>query len=169
MIRNARDILTPVLGCVLLVLSGWGLHEAETLRQAETVAQAMRADEQPRSSHWPAKRAEWLRAHPTCAACGGAEGLQVHHILPVSWPGGRELELSDSNLITLCTAKGHNCHLWIGHLGDFKSRNPDVRADAAAMLRKIKARPYPWVETRSNQRSRGGSSRRCWSVRCLSF
>jgi 5-methylcytosine-specific restriction endonuclease McrA len=99
--------------------------------------------EHQRSSHWPAARAAHLQHERECAACGGKDHLEVHHIIPFSWPGGSELELVDSNLITLCESPSHNCHLWVGHLGDYRSRNPDVRRDAAAFRAKIKARPYP--------------------------
>ena len=44
--------------------------------------------------------------------------------------GGRELELDERNLITLCEA-GENHHFVVGHLGDWRSYNPEVRGDAA--------------------------------------
>lgn len=97
----------------------------------------------PRSPHWPAVRNDFLTHFPSCAACGKREALQVHHIYPVNWPDGKTKELDPENLITLCESKGMNCHLRIGHLGDFKSRNADVRNDAAASLHKIQHRPYP--------------------------
>jgi hypothetical protein len=94
-----------------------------------------------RSSHWPAVRDAYKAAHPACEACGASgpkADLDVHHILPVSlWP---ENELDPTNLITLCNK--HHCHLMIGHLGDYDAYNPLVREDAAAMLAKVKARPY---------------------------
>lgn len=97
----------------------------------------------PRSPHWRTVEKAHLAKHPSCAACGGTAHLQVHHLLPFSWPGGAELELVEENLLTLCASPSHNCHLWIGHLGDFKSRNPHARADAATWLKKISDRPYP--------------------------
>ena len=77
-----------------------------------------------RSRHWREVRKEHLKANPTCKMCGGRKRLQVHHILPVHlYPS---LELDRTNLITLCRGKkyGVDCHLLIGHLGDFKTYNP---------------------------------------------
>lgn len=99
-----------------------------------------------RSPKWSKVREEYLKRFPTCAACGGRRQLNVHHKLPFSWPGGKERELDPSNFITLCEGDSMNCHLWIGHLGDWQSRNYDVDENAAAMLVKIKTRPYPGVE-----------------------
>ena len=92
-----------------------------------------------RSGKWPTVRAHYLEAHPTCAACGSAEHLTVHHILPFQfWP---EKELDTENLIMLCESPTHNCHLIFGHLMDYHSYNPSVRKDAEAYLAKRKARP----------------------------
>jgi hypothetical protein len=98
---------------------------------------------EPRSPRWPATRAAHLAREPTCQACGGKAKLTVHHILPVSWPGGKALELEQHNLITLCEAASHNCHLIWGHLLDWRSRNPDVRVDAPSYLAEVQARRYP--------------------------
>lgn len=97
----------------------------------------------PRSSKWPAVRAAFLKDHPSCAACGGKDHLQVHHVYPLSWPGGRDRELDVTNLLTLCEAPGRNCHLWFGHLGDFRSRNTHVERDAAVWFARVQVRPYP--------------------------
>ena len=84
-----------------------------------------------RSDLWPIVRDEFLKSNPTCAVCGGTKKLQVHHIIPFNI--APDMELDTTNLITLCTAKkfGVNCHLLIGHLGNFKRANVSVRADAA--------------------------------------
>lgn len=95
------------------------------------------AREPHRSGAWPALERRWLVAHPSCAACGGKSTLQVHHKIPVSWDPTQELV--EGNLITLCAVH----HFWFGHLGDWRSRNPSVVADAAAWLARIRARPYP--------------------------
>jgi 5-methylcytosine-specific restriction endonuclease McrA len=88
-------------------------------------------------------RAAWLRAHPVCAGCGRQDHLQVHHILPVHWPNGAAHELDEANFITLCENPVSHCHLWLGHLGDWKARNPTVVADADYCRRKIQSRPHP--------------------------
>lgn len=92
----------------------------------------------PRSSQWAKVRAAYLTKHPKCEACGGREGLQVHHVIPFAKDGngdededGISNELDEDNLITLCTGDTLNCHLWLGHAGNFKTYNPCVREDAA--------------------------------------
>jgi hypothetical protein len=94
-----------------------------------------------RSSHWPRVRKHHIELHPTCAVCGGTEKLDVHHIRPFHLHP--DLELDPSNLVTLCEADkgGVNCHLLFGHLGNFKSFNVDVVADAARWNDKISHRP----------------------------
>lgn len=89
-----------------------------------------------RSSRWPKVRNEHLLKHPCCEVCGGKKFLNVHHIKPFNT--NPELELEPSNLITLCEAekKGVNCHLWFGHLGNFKTINPNVIDDT--LLWKLK-------------------------------
>ena len=95
------------------------------------------AQELPRSPHWSTVRAEHLKIEPTCAACGGTEGLQVHHCLPFHLDPSKELD--QDNLITLCEER--NCHYIFGHLYNWHSYNPNVREDAAAILKKVKERP----------------------------
>lgn len=82
---------------------------------------------QPRSGSWPRVRREHLQREPACAACGRSKDLEVHHIVP--FHQRPELELEESNLITLC---GDPCHLVFGHLLDYRRRaNQHVREDAA--------------------------------------
>jgi 5-methylcytosine-specific restriction protein A len=92
---------------------------------------------QGRSGRWPGIRKEHLKQEPTCRVCGGIDDLEVHHILPFLL--APTLELSESNLITLCNK--HSCHLLFGHLGNFKSWNNRVREMSNDMLKKIKGRP----------------------------
>lgn len=77
-----------------------------------------------RSPEWDRVRDMWLERHPVCACCGGKKKLRVHHIIPF-WVR-QDLELDASNLITLCEAKkyGINCHLLIGHHGNWRRWNP---------------------------------------------
>ena len=91
-----------------------------------------------RSSKWPALRKEWLMDYPCCAVCGGTKKLEVHHILPVHLFPYYELE--PTNLITLCESKNHgvNCHLFVGHLGDYSRYNPDVRKDSCYWDNKLR-------------------------------
>ena len=111
------------------------------LQRALDVARGKIPASMPRSPHWPAHRAAWLKCHPTCAVCGGTRKLQVHHILPFHLFPSQEL--NPANLITLCETGEHgiNCHLGVGHFGWFKSFNVDVEKDAAAWMKKLFNRP----------------------------
>jgi 5-methylcytosine-specific restriction protein A len=118
-----------------------------------------------RSPHWRAVEKAWLAKHGHCAACGNNEQLQVHHVLPFhSHP---ELELADGtgryclardpknprlfreNLVTLCMNRGFECHLAIGHGGDFRRDNPRVLDDAAELRRYPARRPLIWARSRA--------------------
>lgn len=85
---------------------------------------------QRRSSKWKDIRATHLKEHPECEVCGRKTELEVHHIIPFSIAPDKELD--PENLITLCESKknGLNCHLLIGHLGNYRRFNPNVKADA---------------------------------------
>jgi 5-methylcytosine-specific restriction enzyme A len=80
-----------------------------------------------RSPHWSSVRREHLKRDPACRACGGTETLQVHHIRPFHLHP--ELELDDSNLITLCEHPARDCHFTHGHFFDWHLFNPNVIAD----------------------------------------
>jgi 5-methylcytosine-specific restriction enzyme A len=84
-----------------------------------------------RSSHWPTVEKHFREGHPTCAACGSKNRLNVHHCKPFHLDPS--LELDPNNLITLCMDT-KECHLHIGHGGSFKQYNPNVRKDAAEVL-----------------------------------
>lgn len=90
-----------------------------------------------RSSKWKKVRAEHLKQYPSCAACGNTDGLEVHHIEPVSVNPDRELD--PTNLITLCSKY---CHFYIGHLMDYASWNIDVIEDSRVYFNKVSNRPY---------------------------
>jgi 5-methylcytosine-specific restriction protein A len=94
-----------------------------------------------RSSRWPTVRKKHLELHPTCEMCGGKEKAEVHHIRPFHLHP--DLELDPKNLVMLCEAKkvGANCHLLFGHLGNFKSWNVEVIANAREWAAKIENRP----------------------------
>lgn len=97
-----------------------------------------------RSSKWPAVRSAHLKEHPTCENCGGKVSLQVHHVIPFTQ--NKELELSDSNLITLCEEKPKNCHYNEGHLGiSWHAWNEWVRIDAAQHLGRIRQWTAEWA------------------------
>jgi hypothetical protein len=93
-----------------------------------------------RSSHWSTTRKHHLEKNAECALCGNTKKLNVHHIKPFHLHP--ELELEESNLITLCEdrSNGVYCHLFFGHLGSYKDINPDVLADVALWREKLKNR-----------------------------
>ena len=85
-----------------------------------------------RSPHWRTVEKHFLESHGTCAACGGKEKLNVHHISPFHlFP---ERELDPNNLITLCMGK-LECHFHLGHGKNFKMYVPNVRGLAAKALK----------------------------------
>jgi 5-methylcytosine-specific restriction enzyme A len=84
-----------------------------------------------RSSKWPTVEKHFKETHPTCAACGSKNRLNVHHCKPFHLDPA--LELDPNNLITLCMDT-KECHLHIGHGGSFKQYCPDVRKYAAEAL-----------------------------------
>lgn len=81
-----------------------------------------------RSDKWPTARKHHLESQPFCKYCGGVANLEVHHIDPFHLDP--EQELDQTNLITLCEAIGKQCHLRHGHLGNWKSFNPNIVKEA---------------------------------------
>lgn len=73
---------------------------------------------------------------PNCAACGCAAHVQGHHIRP--WHLAPELGAAASNFISLCMGE-LECHLRIGHGGNFDCWNPNVQIDARASLNALGA------------------------------
>ena len=91
-----------------------------------------------RSSGWGKTRKTHILSYPTCYICGKRKGVQVHHKKPFYlFP---ELELDPKNLITFCG----DHHLWIGHLGWWKTYNPDVVTDAMEWYKKYRDRKL-WI------------------------
>lgn len=89
----------------------------------------------PRSPRWTKVRNEVIEERGFCACCKSKKNLNVHHKKPFHlFP---ELELEKNNLIVLCAT----CHLFLGHLKNFKSWNPDVDKDVEMFRLKIERRP----------------------------
>ena len=103
---------------------------------ADTLTDAWRGNPAAgaRSPEWPRLRKDWLRAYPTCAACGTRKKLEVHHVRPVHVAPA--LELDWTNLMTLC----RTCHLVFGHTYLWAAWNPSAVADAAWWLTKVRSR-----------------------------
>ena len=110
-----------------------------------------------RSPHWPSVE-HFVRhiLHPICQICGNAQ-VQVHHIHPFEDcrdAGRPELELCLENLCSLSETEATgttaarpvpNCHLIVGHLGNFKSYNPQL----ASMLVAWKGLPIEAIQRRA--------------------
>jgi hypothetical protein len=95
-------------------------------------------DNVQRSPKWETVRKNHLKDHPKCEVCEGTKQVNVHHIQPFHLHP--ELELEPTNLITLCEclSYGINCHLLIGHLGNYKNVNPNSAEDSKIWNAKLK-------------------------------
>jgi 5-methylcytosine-specific restriction endonuclease McrA len=85
----------------------------------------------PRDNRFTRAAKTWL-ADQTCAACGRSDHLEAHHVLPFHlYP---QFEMDPRNWIALGRHPDHlNCHLIVGHLGDYEAFNPLVRELAATL------------------------------------
>lgn len=83
-----------------------------------------------RSPKWRKFCTEFLRGK-CCEVCGGKTKLVGHHKIPFHL--APDLELDPDNIAVLCESEryGINCHLLIGHLGNFQRTNMIVDADIA--------------------------------------
>ena len=96
-----------------------------------SVRDAIAGVEKKRSSLWPTVERRHLKAHPACEACGGTVHLNVHHRKPFHlFP---KLELEPTNLVTLCMDGDKDCHIKLGHGGNFRAYNPNVDEDIATV------------------------------------
>lgn len=95
-----------------------------------------------RSPHWPAVEREHKLREPRCQWCGRLDHVEVHHIQ--GFEEHPELELVESNLISLCRPPGTvygSCHFVHGHwvegarTPNWKTYRPTVRADCLAHQR----------------------------------
>jgi hypothetical protein len=80
-----------------------------------------------RSACWAKARKSHLKRQPECQACGQTGSVSVHHCR--SFHTRPDLECDVTNLITLCEKSdrfGFNCHLVIGHCGDWGITNPGI-------------------------------------------
>jgi hypothetical protein len=113
----------------------------EFIRNLRDKIQGKIPEGKKRSPRWAGVRKAHLARFPTCALCGGARNLEVHHIFPFHLKP--ELELDPTNLITLCEAGNFgikSCHRAIGHFGDWHRINLHVVRDAAYWNKKLKTR-----------------------------
>jgi len=92
-----------------------------------------------RSSKWRKVRKEHLAKNPLCACCKSKRKVEVHHKVPFHF--APDLELNEGNLVSLCENKkyGINCHLLLGHLGNYRKVNTTVDADVAVWRIRLKS------------------------------
>jgi 5-methylcytosine-specific restriction protein A len=90
-----------------------------------------------RSSRWRKFRDGLLKGN-SCACCGGKKSLIGHHRIPFHL--APDMELDPDNIIVLCEAKryGINCHLLLGHCGNWRRANVYCDADVAYWKSKLK-------------------------------
>jgi len=92
---------------------------------------------QKRSKWWRKVRATHIRNNPTCYVCGSKKKVEVHHKIPFNI--APDLELKVDNLVSLCENKkyGINCHLLIGHLGNYRRINAQIDYDTRTWRMKL--------------------------------
>ena len=78
-----------------------------------------------RSGQWRALEEKVIKEHPYCSWCGTRDRLQVHHLLPFADNPAHELD--PENCIVLCEFAEMDCHLRVGHLGNFHTFNPKAK------------------------------------------
>ena len=90
-----------------------------------------------RNTSWRKIRLAHLEKNPRCFICDSSKSVEVHHIIPYNL--APDLELDSNNLMSLCESKkyGINCHLLVGHLGNYRRINPSVIVDATTWKLKL--------------------------------
>lgn len=90
-----------------------------------------------RSSKWRKVRGLYIEEHNECFVCKLKTKLEIHHLVPFHI--APHLELDIHNLMTLCENKkwGINCHLLIGHLGNYQRVNINCELDAFTWRKKL--------------------------------
>jgi 5-methylcytosine-specific restriction protein A len=93
---------------------------------------------QKRSSQWRKIRNRYKKANPHCAVCGSKKKVEIHHKIPFNI--APDLELFEDNFVSLCERKkyGINCHLLIGHLGNYRRVNLNINIDVMTWNQKLK-------------------------------
>lgn len=74
--------------------------------------------------------AQYLAEHPTCQFCRKPGGkVEVHHVIPVSVDPTKAADVT--NMVTL--HRKPDCHMVVGHLGNFRDYNRNVVHVCATM------------------------------------
>jgi len=87
-----------------------------------------------RSKKWPRTRKEHMKRCPNCYICNSSKDVDCHHIIPFG--ERKDLENDKNNLMSLCSKY---CHLRIGHLGYWRTYNPNIRSTAIILRNDYKA------------------------------
>lgn len=138
-VAGAVIVLVLIVGFSLLHPARRRRHRRWSLwRMIDHGAHIARQHGHERSSEWHRVALEHRKREPRCVVCGyKGSKLQVHHIKPFHLHP--QLELDPDNLITLCSARGREHHLLLGHLDSWSSYNEHIRADAKHFHRKTSA------------------------------
>jgi len=90
-----------------------------------------------RSPKWRKVRAKFIKENPHCVVCGSKKKVEVHHKIPFHI--APYLEIKEDNLMSLCENKkyGINCHLLIGHLGNYRRINVDIETDVMIWRKRL--------------------------------
>lgn len=112
-----------------------GLFARLFAKRRQLVAVSREKDKTRRSASFDALAQSVIALRARCCACAGSAQLQTHHVVV-----GSALEFERSNILVLCMG-ANECHLRIGHGGDWRRRNPTVVFDAAESLRFPERRP----------------------------
>lgn len=103
-------------------LQNYGLLTAPFLGSGILYEQMM--ESAPRHKDW-ARLSKLYLIGKTCLVCGGKFRLVAHHKIP--FHERPDLEMDETNWAPLCEARpSMNCHISLGHYGNWTLSNPDV-------------------------------------------
>ena len=83
----------------------------------------------PRLKHkrhkwWNKLKQKYLQENPKCEWCG-QDADTVHHIIPVHV--NRDLEMEESNLMSLCDNRTRKCHFIVAHYCHWVKYNDKIK------------------------------------------
>lgn len=113
------------------VMFGW--LKSRSVENAKTGGES-------RSPQWPTVRRKFLEGK-VCAACGGTEQLEAHHLVPFSVDRNREL--NPENLLALCEHPARLCHFRVGHRYRWASYSRHATEDAELDRKRLEERVNP--------------------------
>jgi len=84
-----------------------------------------------RHPDWSKFRKAYISEFPNCFICK-RKADQLHHLIPFHLAPDMELDIE--NVMQMC----RRCHLFVGHLNNFRSINPTCESDAREWRFRIK-------------------------------